>query len=114
MTWEPLHLSPVGVPAGLGFLRAPERNGLVNRLRCVCSSAGTGRMPQRVEQYRLNAERCFEAGKQFNDPEAKRTMFAMAHGWMMLAVQRVKNIAAGNAPTSPSPDDTEPKRLSPP
>jgi hypothetical protein len=43
-------------------------------------------MPQRVEQYRLNAERCFEAGKQFNDPEAERSMFAIAQAWMMLAV----------------------------
>jgi hypothetical protein len=67
-------------------------------------------MPERVEQYRLNAEKCFEAAKTFNDPEAKRTMFAMADAWTMLAVQRVKNIAAANAPSpqrlnSSLPDD---------
>ncbi len=50
-------------------------------------------MPKQVEKYRLNAEKCFEAAKTFNDPEAKRTMLAMAHAWTMLAVQRVKNIA---------------------
>jgi hypothetical protein len=59
----------------------------------------TGHMPERVDQYRQNAEKCFETAKTFNDPEARRTMFAMADAWTMLAVQRVKTLAAAE----PSP-----------
>ena len=50
-------------------------------------------MPERVEQYRLNADKCLELAQTFKDPDAKRTMFAMADVWLKLAGQRVKNIA---------------------
>ena len=53
---------------------------------------GDGRMPEQVEQYRLNAEKCLELAQTFNDLEAKRTMLAMADAWLMLAAQRVKNV----------------------
>ena len=50
------------------------------------------RMPKRVDQYRLNAVKCFELSQTFKDPDAKRTLFAMANAWRTLAAQRVKNI----------------------
>jgi hypothetical protein len=49
-------------------------------------------MPERVDRYRLNAEKCYELAQNFKDPEAKRTMLAMADAWLMLAAQRVKNV----------------------
>ncbi len=58
-------------------------------------------MPKRVDQYRLNAVRCFELAQTFKDPDAKRTLFAMADSWLMLADQRVKNIEMpGSGPRS--------------
>ncbi len=42
-------------------------------------------MPKRVDRYRLNAVRCFELAQTFKDPDAKRTLFAMADAWQMLA-----------------------------
>jgi hypothetical protein len=60
-------------------------------------------MPERVERYRLNAEKCFEAAKVLKDPEAKRAMLVTADGWLMLAVQRVKQLATLNRS---SPEDT--------
>ena len=65
-------------------------------------------MPERVEQYRVNAEKCLEVAKTFKDPEAKRTMLVTAHEWLMLAAGRVKNIATANKlvpPLNPSPPD---------
>jgi hypothetical protein len=55
-------------------------------------------MPERVDQYRLNADKCLELAETFKDPEAKRTMFAMADAWLTLAAQRVKNIESGRDP----------------
>jgi hypothetical protein len=49
-------------------------------------------MPERVDQYRLNADKCLELAESFKDPDAKRTLFAMAAAWLTLAAQRVKNI----------------------
>ncbi len=51
-----------------------------------------GVMPNKVEWYRLNAERCQQLAQTFKDPEAKRTLAVMADSWLMLAAQRVKNI----------------------
>jgi hypothetical protein len=67
-------------------------------------------MPERVEQYRLNADKCLELAETFKDPDAKRTMFAMADAWLTLAGQRVKNIAPVDPPSPPrlspaTPDD---------
>jgi hypothetical protein len=50
------------------------------------------RMPKRVDQYRLNAVKCFELSQTFKDPDARRTLFAMADAWRTLATRRVKNI----------------------
>ena len=49
-------------------------------------------MPKRVDQYRLNAVKCFELSQTFRDPDARRALFAMADAWLMLATQRIKNI----------------------
>ena len=67
-------------------------------------------MPERVEQYRLNADKCLELAETFKDPDAKRTMFAMADAWLTLAGQRVKNIETVDRPSPPrlnpaTPDD---------
>jgi hypothetical protein len=53
---------------------------------------GTGRMPQRVNRYRRYADQCFKLAESLKDPDARRTLFAMAAGWVTLAAQRVKNI----------------------
>jgi hypothetical protein len=70
---------------------------------CRTVTAGT-QMPERVERYRRNAEQCLEAAKAFKDPEAKRTMLVTADQWLMLAAQRVKQIATLNR--SPPEDAT--------
>jgi hypothetical protein len=67
-------------------------------------------MPERVDRYRQNAEKCHELAQKFKDPDAKRTMLAMAHAWLMLAVQRVKHVEPLlNKPplpgTNPAPPD---------
>jgi predicted RNA-binding Zn-ribbon protein involved in translation (DUF1610 family) len=49
-------------------------------------------MPKRVDQYRLNAVKCFELSQTVKDPDARRSLFAMADAWLKLATQRTKNI----------------------
>ncbi len=72
-------------------------------------AVGTGRMPERVDQYRRNADKCLELADTFKDPDAKRIMFAMADAWLTLAAQRVKNIETIDPLLSPHlnppPDD---------
>lgn len=60
-------------------------------------------MTELVKRYRQNAEKCLRLVQDFNDPEAKRSLLTMANAWLMLAVQREKNIEAALAhePTSP-------------
>lgn len=53
---------------------------------------GDGRMPEQVERYRLNAEKCLELAQTFNDLEVKRTMLGMADAWLTLAAQHVRNV----------------------
>jgi len=48
---------------------------------------GSDEMPERVERYRLNADKCHELAQKFKDPDAKRTMLEMADAWLMLAAQ---------------------------
>src|SRR5262252_10267769 len=49
-------------------------------------------MPKRVDQYRLNAMKCFELSQTFKEPDARRALFAMADAWLKLATRHVKNI----------------------
>lgn len=60
-------------------------------------------MSELVERYRRNAERCLRLVQSFNDPEARRSLLAMANAWIMLAAQREKNVDAApvHEPTSP-------------
>ncbi len=58
----------------------------------VLTRWGSDAMPERVDQYRLNAEKCSKLAQTFKDPNAKRKMLAMAGAWLMLAVQRVKHV----------------------
>ncbi len=66
-------------------------------------------MAERVDQYRLNADKCLELAESFKDPDAKRTLFAMAAAWLTLAAQRIKNIesteASSTAVLTPAPPD---------
>ena len=60
-------------------------------------------MTDLVKRYRQNAERCLRLVQNFNDPEAKRSLLAMANAWLALAAQREKTIetAPAHEPTSP-------------
>jgi predicted RNA-binding Zn-ribbon protein involved in translation (DUF1610 family) len=49
-------------------------------------------MPKRVDQYRLNAVKCFELSQTVKYPDARRVLFAMAGAWLRLATQYGKNI----------------------
>ena len=72
-------------------------------------------MTELVEQYRLNADKCFECAQTFNDLDAKQIMFAMANAWVMLAKQRAKiettslNEPASRVNEPPPPIDDPPK-----
>ena len=46
---------------------------------------------ERLERYRLNAEKCLALAQTFNDHESKRALIAMANAWVMLAEQHLKN-----------------------
>ena len=46
---------------------------------------------QRLERYRLNAEKCLTLAQTFNDQQSKRTLIEMANTWLKLAEQHLKN-----------------------
>jgi len=46
---------------------------------------------ERLERYRLNAEKCLELAQRFNDQERKRIMLGMANAWLKLAEQHLRN-----------------------
>jgi hypothetical protein len=46
---------------------------------------------ERLERYRLNAEKCLALAQKFNDQESKRAMLGMANAWLTLAEQHLKN-----------------------
>ena len=86
----------------------PAESGRRNKVVCAMftrwaafRAEGTGRMPERVHQYRLNADKCLELAETFKDPDARRTLFAMAAAWLTLAAQRLKNIETVDAPSAP-------------
>ena len=62
-------------------------------------------MTERVKQYRLNAEKCFELAKRLSDPESKHSLLVIANAWLTLAAQRAKNIE-----TIPESADVQPAR----
>ena len=46
---------------------------------------------ERLERYRLNAEKCLALAQTFGDPQRKRTLIEMANTWLKLAEQHLKN-----------------------
>ena len=46
---------------------------------------------ERLERYRLNAEKCLALAQTFNDHQSKRTLIEMANTWLKLAEQHLKN-----------------------
>jgi hypothetical protein len=46
---------------------------------------------ERLERYRLNAEKCLALAQTFNDRQSKRTLIEMANTWLKLAEQHLKN-----------------------
>jgi hypothetical protein len=46
---------------------------------------------ERLERYRLNAEKCLALAQKFNDQESKRALLGMANAWLALADQHLKN-----------------------
>jgi len=56
---------------------------------------------ERLESYRLNAEKCLKLAQTFKDFDAKRTMLAMADAWLMLAAHRANNTGTIDADGPP-------------
>jgi hypothetical protein len=54
---------------------------------------------ERLERYRLNAEKCLTLAQTFNDPQSKRTLIGMAKTWLKLAEQHLKNSQTYETPT---------------
>ena len=46
---------------------------------------------ERLERYRVNAEKCLALAQTFSDPHSKRTLIGMANTWLKLAEQHLKN-----------------------
>jgi hypothetical protein len=46
---------------------------------------------ERLERYRLNAEKCLALAQTFNDLQSKRTLIGMANTWLKLAEQHLNN-----------------------
>ena len=65
-------------------------------------------MSEFVERYRRNAERCLQLVQSFNDPEARRSLLAMANAWLMLAAQRERTVETAPAAHEPTPSINEP------
>jgi hypothetical protein len=79
---------------------------LMHKVRLV--TRGMTRVAERVERYRLNAEKCLQLAQNFQDPEAKRALLVMANAWLMLAVHRSKNIEYAPATSDPPSPVNEP------
>jgi len=65
-----------------------------------------------LENYRRNAEKCFDLAQRFNDPESKRSLLAMANAWLMLAERHLKSskaVPVSEMPTKRSISPCQPK-----
>ncbi len=58
---------------------------------------------ERVDRYRLNAEKCLQLAQTLNHVEAKRELLVMANAWLILAAEREKKIETAPANEPPSP-----------
>ena len=61
------------------------------------------RRDERLERYRLNAEKCLTLAQTFNDHQSKRTLIEMANTWLKLAEQHVKNSETTLVYETPTP-----------
>ena len=62
---------------------------------------------ERLERYRLNAEKCLELAQRFKQPDAKRTMVAMSRAWLILAEQHSKKRKTETLTTATEPPMTK-------
>ena len=58
---------------------------------------------ERLERYRLNAEKCLILALTFNDRQSKRTLIEMANTWLKLAEQHLKNSETTLVYETPTP-----------
>ena len=58
---------------------------------------------ERLERYRLNAEKCLALAQTFSDPQRKRTLIEMANTWLKLAEQHLKNREITSVYETPTP-----------
>jgi hypothetical protein len=58
---------------------------------------------ERLERYRLNAEKCLELAHTFNDQERKQIMLRMANAWLRLAARHLKNSDTVSVYETPTP-----------
>ena len=58
---------------------------------------------ERLERYRLNAEKCLALAQTFNDHQSKRTLIGMANTWLKLAEQNLKNSKTTLVYETPTP-----------
>jgi hypothetical protein len=58
---------------------------------------------ERLERYRLNAEKCLTLAQTFNDHQSKRTLIEMANTWLKLAEQHLKNSETTLVYETPTP-----------
>jgi hypothetical protein len=58
---------------------------------------------ERLERYRLNAEKCLALAQTFNDLQSKRTLIGMANTWLKLAEQHLKNSETALVYETPTP-----------
>ena len=58
---------------------------------------------ERLERYRLSAEKCLTLAQTFNDHQSKRTLIEMANTWLKLAEQHLKNSETTLVYETPTP-----------
>jgi len=58
---------------------------------------------ERLERYRLNAEKCLTLAQTFNDHQSKRTLIEMANTWLKMAEQHLKNSETTLVYETPTP-----------
>jgi hypothetical protein len=58
---------------------------------------------ERLERYRLNAEKYLALAQTFNDHDSKRALIEMANTWLKLAEQHLKNSETTLVYETPTP-----------
>jgi hypothetical protein len=94
-----------------GDVRFWNKAALCAFARLGYSLRGDLRVTELVERYRLNAEKCLQLAQNFQELQAKRELLVMANAWLVLAMQREKNIETAAANDSTSPINERPLEL---